>query len=428
MEYTTKKQAKSEIEYTVTIPVDEYRSDMETAAQKISARVAIKGFRKGSAPYDIVKKEVGEMAILQEALNSLIQRTFVHVVKKNNPPTIGMPQISIEKAAPGNDLVYRATVALMPAVKLPNLDKITVRQKNAAIDEKELEKTLLALRGMHAIEIIKLGAATDQDKLVIDMNMSVDGVPVEGGQAIDYQVYLSEDHYIPGFNAELIGVKKGDERKFTLAFPKDHYQTSLAGKDVNFSVTVKDVYTRELPELDDAFAKNLGQASKDTLIDLLKENMQQEAGRKAAQTAEIEMLDKIVEKTTFEEIPDVIIDAERQKMFYELKQDLERHNVEIGQYLADIKKTEQEVYEDFREQADKRAKAALVSRQVALEHDIRATDDAIDAELENMRQMYADNKEYLEKLSRPETRDTVASSIQNKAVIDWLRERIVKQV
>ncbi|EKD67380.1 MAG: Trigger factor [uncultured bacterium] len=425
MPYTKKDLKDSQVEFTITVAPADYQESLQKAAVRLSERANIKGFRKGKAPYDVLKKEIGEMAIMQEALEDIVKKTFFDAVKTEKLETIGMPQVSIEKVAPGNDIVYKATVALMPSVKLPDIKKIKVTKGETKIDEKKIDETLEALRGMHATEILKEGKAEGTDKLVLDMDMIIDNVPVDGGQAKNHQVYLSENHYIPGFNKEVEGLKTGDKKEFSLDFPKDHYQKHLAGKKVDFKVTVKEVYERQLPELSDDMAKSLGQESIAALTELIHNNMLQEATQKVEQKAEIEILDAIIEKATFAPIPQVLIDAERQKMFYELQRDLEKNNIEISQYLADIKKTEEEIYNDFKVQAEKRAKAALVSRQVAMDQSIVISDEEIDAEITILEEMYKTKKEYLDNLKKPEVRDTIATSMQNRKVMEWLKEQVL---
>jgi trigger factor len=425
MSYIKKDLKDSQVELTITVKPDEYRSSLEKAATRLSDRANIKGFRKGKAPFDIVKKELGDMAILQEALEDIVKKTFFEAVHTEKLETIGMPQISVEKVAPDNDIVYKATVALMPGVKLPDMKKISIKKDELKVDDKKMDETLEAVRGMHATEVIKSDGATGTDKLVIDMDMLIDNVPVEGGQSKDYQVYLSEDHYIPGFNKEVEGLKKDDKKEFSLNFPETHYQKHLAGKKVDFKVKVKEVYERQLPELSDELAKTLGQESIQALKDIIHNNMLEEAKQKVEQKAEIEILDALIEKTKFDPIPEVLIDAERQKMFYELKRDLEKNGVEISQYLADIKKTEEELYNDFKQQAEKRAKAALISRQIAVEQKIVVSDEELAEEIKKLAEMYKDQKEHLDNLKKLEVKDTIATSMQNRKVMEWLKKEVL---
>ena len=421
MSHTLKKLDKSQVELTITVTPIDYQKHLEKAAVRISERAAIKGFRSGKAPYEIVKKEVGEMNILNEALEHIIQETFFNAVVSEKLNTVGMPKIDIEKLAPGNDVIFRATVALLPAVKLADIKKISVKKEVKPTTEKDVEEILNAIRGMHAKEVLKTGVAEKTDKLVIDMDMYLDKVPVEGGQAHDYQVYLSEQHYIPGFNEQLVGLKKDETKEFSLDFAPTHYQKHLAGKKVDFKVKVKGVFERQLPELDDELAKKLGQGGLIKLKELINSNITAEHEQKAEQKAEIELLDKIVDGSVFDAIPDVLIDAERQKMFYELKHNLEHQGITIEQYLEQIKKKQEEVMDGFKAQAEKRAKAALASRQVAKEQKIVVSDEEIDKEIKMVEDVYKDNKEHIERLKHPEVRDTIAMSLQNRKVMEWLK-------
>lgn len=426
MTHKLKKMENSEIELTITVTPAEYAKHTQKAAQRLSDRKVIKGFRKGKAPENMIKKEFGEMSILQEALENIIKDTFYQAVTLEKLETIGMPKIDMEKLAPGNEIIYKATVGIMPKVKLADISKIKVEVKKKPIDEKKVEETLDALRGINAKEIIKNGSAEGTDKLVIDMEIFLDKVPIDGGQAKDHQVYLSENHFIPGFNEQVRGLKKNDVKEFSLNFPETHYQKMLAGKLADFKVKVKEVYERQMPEMTDDMAKTLGQESVVKLRELIKQNLEKEAETKAEQAAEVAILEQIIDKTDFDPIPQVILDSERQKMFYELKNDLDKHGVTIEQYLADLKKTEKELFENFKKQAEKRAKAALVSRQVAIEQNIKVSKEELDKELDNMREVYKKEKETLERLNDAGVQESIATAMQNKKVIKWLKEQIVK--
>ncbi len=425
MEHISKKLKGSEMELKITVTPAEYEKHLKKAAERISHRTAIKGFRKGHTPYEVIKREIGEMHIMNEALEDILQETFYKAVTEEKLDTIGMPKINMEKIAPGNDLVYTAVVALLPAVTLPKLDKIKVEHKAKPVTETDIDAVIENLTKMQATEVVKTGVSTAQDKVVIDMDLFVDKVPIEGGQAKDYQVYLSENQHIPGFNEHLVGVAKDEEKEFTVPFPKDYYNKTLAGKEGTFKVKVKEVYERQFPEVNDEFAKKVGQESVVKLRELLQHNLEHEAFHKADEVAEIEMFDALIDKSTFEEIPEVLIDAERKKMFYELKRDLERNGVSVEQYLADLKKSEEDIQKDFTEQATKRAKAALVSRQIAKEENLSVTDEELRAEVERMKKEYKDHPEYLENLTKAEVQDSVRTYMVNRKVIEFLKEKIL---
>jgi len=427
MNYTSKKLEKSQYELVITVNPADYAHALEHAAEHISARAAIKGFRPGKAPYDIVKQQVGEIKIMEEALEHIVQENFYEAVQKEKLETIGMPQITIEKMAPGNDIIFKAVAAILPAVKLADTAKIKVEQKKPTIEKKQVDEVVENLQKMQAKEVVKSGKSTNKDKVVVDLEMFIDKVPMEGGQAKDHQVYLSEDHYIPGFAEKLVGLEKDQTHEFSIKFPKEHYQKQFAGKNVDMKVKVKEVYELQQPELNEEFAKKLGQESMTKLRELLENNLLQEAEHKESQRIEVEILDKMIENSQFEEIPDILINGEKKKMFYELKHNLDTQGIEMEQYLKDLKKTEEQIFTDFTEQAVKRAKAALISRQIAIDNKIDVSKEEMDKEIEIIRSMYKGEKNVEENLKRPEVLETIATTLQNRKVLQWLKDTIIEK-
>lgn len=425
MRHELKNLEKSQVELTITVEPADYKKDLEAAALRISERAAIKGFRPGKASYEMVKQQVGEIKIIEEAMQSIVEKNFFAAAQKEKLDTVGMPQITITKIAPGNDLVFTATVALLPKIKLGNLASVKVKYQAKEITDKEVDEVLNDLKKMQTKEIIKSGTAAKEDKLVVNLEMFIDKVPVEGGQAPNHQVYLNEPHYIPGLAEQLVGAKKDDVKEFSLKFPKEHYQKNLAGKDVDFKVKINEVFELQHPPVDDVFAKSLGQENLEKLKNILKENLIQDAKHKDDQKIEIEILDKMIESTEFSALPDVLINAEKNKIFHELKNSLGNQGIEMEQYLKDLKKSEEDIYKDFTEQATRRVKAALVSRQVALDNGIKAEKADVDEEIKQIKAAYPDNKNVEENLKKPEVLETLALTIQNRKVMSFLKEKVV---
>lgn len=426
MQQTLKKLEKSQIELVITVTPADYEKDMLAAATRLSERAAIHGFRPGKAPYEIVKQNLGEIKILEEALQSIVEKNYHAAVLAEKIDTIGMPEITIEKMAPGNDFVFKAVAALLPQVKVADLSTIKVGKKDVKVDDTQINEVLENLRKMQAKEVVKEGIAGKEDKIVVAMNMTKDKVPVEGGQAPQHQVYLSEPHYIPGFAEQLVGLKKDEVKEFTLKFPDEHYQKHLAGKTIDFHIKVNEIYSIEYPEINDELAIKLGQPSLIALKELLQTNLTKEAENKESQRLEMEILEKTVAASEFDEIPDVLINAEKQKMFQELKGSLEQQGMSFDKYLKDIKKTEEEIANDFSERAILRVKAALVSRQVAKENNIKVEQDELDKEVEVIKAAYQNDPKVNEALERRDVLDTLAATVQNRKVVAFLTEKIVK--
>lgn len=427
MTHNIKNLSKSEIELTITVLPEEYEVALQNAAKKLAETAVIKGFRPGTAPYDIIKQQLGEQKIMETAIEEIVQKNYFLAIDQEKIKTVGMPMITMEKMAPGNEIIFKAKVALMPNVKLPDLSKINVNKKDIEITDKEIETVLTDLRKMRVKEVIKNDKATKDDKIIVDMEMFINKVPVEGGQAKGHQVYLNEQHYIPGFAEELIDLKKGDQKEFSLKFPKEHFQKHLAGKDVEIKVTAQDVYSLELPDLDENFAQSLGQKSLEELNKLLKENLHKEAEQKESERQEGAILEQLIEKSAFDEIPELLITAEKRKMFHELKHDLEHRGLDIAKYLADIKKTEEEIFNDFQAGAEKRVKASLIAHQVAEDNKIVAEQKDLEAEIEVIKHTYNHDKKIEENLKQPEIIDAIKRTIQNKKVVEWLKNQIISK-
>ena len=425
MKHTLKNLEKSQVEFTITVEPADYKKDLEAAAVRISERAAIKGFRAGKAPYEMVKQQVGEIRIIEEAMQTIVEKNFFAASKEAKLDTVGMPQITITKIAPGNDVVFTATVALLPKITLGDLATVKVKHQAKEVSDADIDVVLNDLKKMQTKEILKDGTSTKEDKLVINMEMFLDKVPVEGGQAPNHQIYLNEPHYIPGLAEQLVGLKKDDTKEFSLKFPKDHYQKHLAGKDIDFKVKVNEVFELQHPDVNEEFAKSLGQESLTTLKDIIKSNLTNEAKQKDDQKIEIEILDQMIAASEISEVPDVLINAEKQKIFNELTYSLSNQGIEMEKYLKDLKKTEEEIFADFSEQAMRRVKAALISRQIALDNSIRAEKADLDEEIKQIKAAYPDNKNVEENLKKPEVLDTLSLTIQNRKVMAWLKEKVM---
>lgn len=426
MKCETKQLEKSQTELTITVAPEEYQKFLERAAQDISEHASIKGFRPGHAPYEQVKAAVGEMKIYEHALEYIVRRFYVDATAEQKLDPVGMPKIELEKLAPGNEIVFKATVAILPEVKIADVAAIKVEPKDVTVADTAVDRVIDDVRKMRASEVVKNGVAGVEDKVVIDMDMLKDGVPLDGGQARNHSVYLSEEYYIPGLQKELVGLKKDDEKEFKLTMPATHYQKHLAGQEVSFKVKVHDIFERTLPELNDEFAKGLGQDTVAALRGLIKENLTAEAKQKEDQRVEIALLDQLIDGSTIGDIPNILIDAEKDKMWFELKSGVEQQGMVWADYIQSIKKDEEALRHDFTPQAERRAKAALISRALAKEQNLAPTGTEIDEEIAHIREAYKDNAQAQENLNHPEVRDTVATLIRNRKVIGWLKKKVLE--
>jgi trigger factor len=419
---------KNIVKLSITVSQSEAQPYLEEAARRLSEQTTIPGFRPGKAGYDIVKQRFGEMKILEEALEVIVKKHYVKALMDEDIETVGSPKIDVSKLAPGNDIEFTAEVARMPkATDLADFRALTVDSKPAQVQDKDMDLALKDLRRMRTKEIraIKDAKAGETDKVVVSMNMKKDGVPVEGGQSPNHSIYLNEDYYIPGLKDKVLGMKEGDERTFSLTFPDNHVQKMLAGSPIEFEISLKELYNLELPELDDSFAQTLGMKDLTTLEQTLKENLQQEKEAEEKMRQEKEALELIAGKSRFDDIPDLLVNEEINKMIEELKRGVESNGLEFDQYLKNLNKTLAQLKLDFAAQALLRIKVALVLRELAEQEEIEVGDGEIEEEIESALKHY-NNEQAKEQVSSDAYRNYTAHILRNRKVIDLIRSAMVK--
>jgi len=428
MQCAIKKMPKGQVELTIEVSIEESRPHLETAAKELTKERPIPGFRPGNASYDVVKSRYGEMAIYETALEPIIRKYYVQAVQENKVLTFGEPHIDIKKLAPGNPVVFTAMVAVVPKVlSLPELKKVRVKSKKPVIKEEEIDAAVKELRKMRTKEALSAREVRSADKVVLDMDMSLAGVPLDGGQAKDHGIYLDEEYYIPGMREALLGLKAGEQKKFQLKFPDEHYQKNIAGKNVDFSVTIKGVYELTMPELDDEFAKGLGQENVQKLRELLRKNMEDEAAEKESKRVENEVLEKLVEKAKFEDLPEKIVNQEVERMVHELKHGVTERGVEFDAYLKSIKKTVDELKLDLVPQAVKRVKTALIIREIGDKENIQADDQEILAETQKLLNAYSADAETQNRIRSDEYQDYLQATLRNKKIVEFIRKETVEE-
>lgn len=429
MKSEVKKLPKSQVEISVELAWAELAPYLEKAAEKVSKEAKIDGFRPGKAPYSIVKQKFGEAAILNEAADDILSKTYFQVLKENEIMAIGQPQIRILKSAPENDFSYVATVAILPKVKVGDLAKVSVAKAKAEVKPEQVEKVIEDIRKMRAKQVVVERAAKKGDVLELDFDIFLDKVPIENGQYKKFPVSLGEGKFIPGFEEQVEGMKAGDEKEFELEFPKDYFEKKLAGKKCEFKAKCLAVYEVEMPEVSDGFAKEIsgGQfGTVDAMKKNIEENLLKEEEAKADQKAEVEMFDKLVEASEFDELPETLLHNEMHRMVHELEDSVTRQGLNFEDYLKSIKKTHDDLEKDFRPQAEKRVKTSILCREIYQEQKMDVTEDEVGVEIEEMMKNYPANPEVRKQLEAETYKDYLRNVIGNRKVVDYLKEKTVK--
>ena len=424
MQVTKKELPKSQLELIVELSLEEFSSYIPKAVEKVSSEVKIEGFRPGKAPYEILKQKLGEMTILEEAANLAIRKTIDEAIEKNTAgqQPIGQPQVNITKLAPENPLEYKIIISLIPEIALGDYKNLKLKPEEAKVEDKEVEKALEDLRDMRAQEAVVERAIEKGDKVVVDIKLSLDKVPVENGQHKDLTVLMGKEYFVPGFDDKLQGAKKGEELKFNLPYPDNHHQKNLAGKMVEFEVKVKDVYSRTLPELNDEFASFFRLKDLKELKANIKENILHERKHNIDLKNESEMISKIIEGVKFGDLPEILLESESRNIMNELETSITRQGGKFEDYLQNLKKTREELRADLLPNAVKRVKSALVIREIAIIEKISATEEDIKNKIEEVKKQYAGNEEVLKVLDEPGYSSYLSNILTNEKVLAKLKE------
>jgi trigger factor len=421
MKVTKSEEKKSQVELLVELSVDEFKPYIEQGAKKISKEVKIDGFRSGKIPFDVLKQKIGEMSILEESARIAINKTLEKaLLEVGEGRLIGQPKIDITKLAPGNPVEYKIIVSLIPEIKIGKYKDLGIKEEKIKVEKDDIEKTLVELKESRVKEMIADRAIQDKDKVLVDIKMFHDKVPVEGGQAKSTGVIIGEDHLVPGFDKELLGAKKGETKEFSLPYPKDHYMKNIAGKMVEFKVKIQEIYERVLPELNDEFAKGFGLKNLAEMKDNIKKGIESQKKQEQARFVEKEMIEKIIEKTKFGDIPQMLIEQESQNMLGELRQGITEQGGKYEDYLKSINKTETQLTLDMLPDAIKRVKASLLIREIAKEEKITVSSKEIAEHVEHMKTHYKDKPEVLNRLDTKEYHNYVVNVQTSRKVIDKL--------
>lgn len=429
MNYIVKNLPRGQAEIKIELTVKEFEPFLKKAAAEISKTVEISGFRPGKADYQVVKNQVGEEKIFQEALEPAIRSTLVEIIKKELLETIGSPKIDIEKSimpsqaitATDTILVYKATVNLLPKVRLVDYKNIEVKRMPIKVSEDDIEKTILNLRKIEHSEILVNRPAETGDKLEIDFEAFLKEVSLENGQQKKFPIILGEGTFIPEFEKNLIGLKAGEEKEFEIKMPQNYHQKNLANKFVEFKVKILTVYEVKLPDLNDNFARSLGFKNLQELKNKIKENLTNNTEFKEEQRLEGKILDKIVENSQFDDICDLLINTEAKKMMQELKTNISRQGLNFDDYLKTLGKSREEVLLGFVPEAVKRVKVVIAIREISQKENIDISEEDLNKEIKEALKVHKNNPEIQKNLKTDDYRYYLKNILTSRKVIEFLK-------
>jgi trigger factor len=425
MKVAVSPKPKSKVGVQIELPSEEFAPFIQNAIQTLASEVKLAGFRPGKAPRDIVEKKVGSKAILEEAADLAVRSSYPKAVQQEKLRTIGSPTVSVEKLAEGNPFVYSVEVAVLPEVIIGDLSKIKIERKPANLKPDHVDETLRRLQKMQASEVKAERSAKTGDRVNVDFNVYLDNVPLDGGQGKNMPLTIGEKAFIPGFEEQLMGMKATEEKTFKLNFPKDYGKKDLQGKEAEFKVKLHVVYDVNLPDLDDAFAKRLGKfESMEQLRAEIEKNLKDEANQKEQNRFEQALVEAALEASKVGEVPKILITAEQDKMLHELEHAVTGDGGKFDDYLSSIKKTREDLKNEFTKRATQRVQVALLLRALAEQQNLIATEADVQNEIQAEKLRLSNQPEVLKQVEGEDYRDYLKMVLTNRKVINWLSEKI----
>ena len=419
MEKKIKRLGDSQVEASFVVEPERLVKSKEAALKDLGQQVEVPGFRKGKAPADAVEARVGSDRVVSRAAELIIEDSYKRLLKEEELEPITQPQIEISKLALGNPFEFKMVFTVLPDVELPDYKKISAgtKREDGSVTAEEVEDTLKWLQ--KARPNLKNVKRASKEGDYIEIEFISD--QLEKGKVYEDGFIIGKGHLIPGFNEQLIGVSEGENKTFTLTMPDNFKMTDVAGKDVEFSVTIKQVSETEERELNDEFAKEVGEFK---TLDELKENIEKglktekESGLKKKLREDI--LNNLVKGTKIK-VPSVLIDRESKSQLEGLKtMASEQLSLSYEEYLEKIQKSEEDLLKGLRQSAEERSKKFLILREIAKQEEVEVTAEEIEAEVSVVLAQYPSPEEAKERIDPQQLRSYTEESIRNEKVFEIL--------
>ncbi|MFC5712685.1 trigger factor [Thalassorhabdus alkalitolerans] len=386
----------------LTVDVDAAKVDeaLDQAFKKVRKQVNVPGFRKGKVPRGIFEQRFGVESLYQDALDILLPQAYSEAVEETGIEPVDRPEIDIDEMEKGKNLTFKATVTVKPEVELGEYKGLEVEEFDISVADEDLENELKQLQEKHAeLVVVEDGEIQEGDTAVFDFEGFVDGEAFEGGQAENYSLEIGSGQFIPGFEEQLVGLKAGEEKDVEVNFPEEYHSEDLAGKAATFKVKIHDIKRKELPELDDEFAKDVNEEVES--LEELKQDIEKRLKHDKEHAKEHHERDTVVEKAAENatiDIPDAMIDTETDRMMQEFSQRLQAQGMSMDMYYQFSGTDEEGMKEQFKEEAEKRVKMNLTLEAIAEAENIEVSDEDVDKELEKMAETYQRSKDEIKNL------------------------------
>lgn len=407
---------------TFTVAPDKVNEGLDVAFNRVKKSLNVPGFRKGKVPRQIFDEMYGEESLYQDALNAVLPEVYSAAVKEADIKPVAQPQVSVKSMEKGKDWTLTAEVTVEPEVEVGEYKDLEVTPHPTRVLKADIEGELEHLRDQQAELVLKEDKPAEKgDTVVIDFVGKVDGKEFDGGKGSNYSLVLGSNTFIPGFEDQLIGHKNGDEVEVKVTFPKDYQAKDLQGKDAVFDVTMHEVKTKELPDLDDEFAKDVDEdvASLDELKEKIKERIKKQKVSAAHDAIQNEALDIAVKNSKIGDIPQAMIDDDVQRQIDQYMAGMQQQGVSPEMYYKMTGTNEDELRKQFADGSEKRVKTNLVLEAIVKKEGIEPSEKEINAEIKKLADQYnMDEKQVRAAL----TDDMLKHDIAIRKVVDEITD------
>ncbi|WLR56163.1 trigger factor [Mesobacillus subterraneus] len=423
MSAKVEKREGNQTVLTIEVDAEKVNQGLDAAFKKVVKQINVPGFRKGKMPRQMFEKRFGVESLYQDAIDILLPEAYASAIDETGIEPVDRPEIDVEQIEKGKSLIIKATVTVKPEVKLGDYKGLEVEAFDTNVTDEEVENELKAMQEKQAELVVKEeGTADNGDNVVIDFEGFVDGEAFEGGKAENYALELGSGSFIPGFEEQLVGTSTGEEKDVEVSFPEEYHAAELAGKPATFKVKIHEIKGKELPALDDEFAKDADEEV-ETLDELKTKIKDRLAHDKAHQKEHFER-DTVVEKAAANaeiEVPESMINTEIDRMVNEFEQRLQMQGMNLDLYYQFSGQDEAALREQMNEEASTRVRVNLTLEAIAKAENIEVTDEEVSAELQKMSEMYNMTADQIQ-AALGGSLDGIKGDLQMKKAVDFLVE------
>ncbi len=413
---------------TFDIDVDTIKKGIDEAFVETRKKITVPGFRKGRVPRQIFNQMYGEESLYQDALNKVLPDAYSAAVKETGIKPVDQPSIDIKSMEKGQPWTLTAEVAVEPEVKLGDYKGMEVPEQDTTVSDADVDSEIEKKRQQQAELVLKDEdqAAANGDTVVIDYGGSVDGEKFDGGSANNYSLELGSGSFIPGFEDQLVGHKSGDDVDVKVTFPEDYHAKELAGKDALFKVKVHEIKEKQLPELDDDFAKDVDEDvdTLDELKDKTRKQLQEQKDNQAKGAIEDAAIEKAVANAEIEDIPQAMLDEDTNRQMQQYLAGMQQQGISPQMYFQITGTKEDDLKKQFANDAAQRVKTNLVLEAIVDDAKLEASEDEIKDEIKDLAKQYGMEEDAVEKAL---SKDMLSHDIKIKKAVDLVADS-AKQV